>query len=339
MNTKKILSVLLLGAMCVGFVSCENDEPDVNDNGNGTEQTDPDGNGSGNGGGTTDPVTPENPDSSSTETPTYTVTLSVNDEAMGEVTGAGEYKEGAEVTLEAVANEGYKFVKWSDENTENPRTITVTANITLTANFIDRFNGHAYVDLGLPSGTLWATCNVGATSPEEYGNYYAWGEVEPKTYYNWSSEGDYKWGVYNGSDTNYGMTKYNKTDGKTVLDPEDDAATVNWGGDWRMPTVDEIEELYSNCTREWTTDYNGTGIAGRIVTSDINGNSVFLPAAGYRFNSSLNDAGSYGGYWSSSLGTSNPGNAYSLDFGSGYYVWDNSYRYFGLSVRPVCSSR
>ncbi len=315
MKMKKIFSIVLLGAMCVGFVSCENDESEVNNNGNGS------------GGGTTNPTTQ-----------TYTVTLSVNDEAMGTVTGAGTYKEGETATLTATAKADCLFVFWNDSVTDNPRTITVMSDTILTAVF---FKPEA-VDLGLPSGILWATCNVGATAPEEYGDYFAWGEVEPKSYYNWENEGDYKWGVYNYYDAeNKGMTKYNKTDGKTVLDPEDDAAAVNWGGDWRMPTSAELEELCNrnNCTWTWTTDYNGTGVAGRIVTSKTNGNSIFLPAAGYRVDSSLYGAGSDGNYWSSSLSTSSPDYANYLDFYSVVYVWYDYYRCRGLSVRAVCSAR
>ncbi len=325
MKMKKFFSIVLLGAMCMGFVSCENDEPEVNNNGNGS------------GGGTTNPTTQ-----------TYTVTLTVNDEAMGTVTGAGTYNDGDTAILTATANEGYIFVKWSDDETENPRTITVMEDLTLEAYFeaesgVD-FNGHEYVDLGLPSGTLWATCNVGATSPEEYGNYYAWGEVEPKSYYNFYKDGEYKWGTYDGSDSqNYGMTKYNKTDGKTVLDPEDDAAHVNWGGDWRMPTGAEQDELCNsdNCTWTWTTDYNGTGTKGYIVSSNAEGNTncIFLPAAGFRYYSSLYDAGSFGHYWSSSLSTSYPSHAYYLIFDSDGYDWGRYFRYYGQSVRAVCSAK
>ncbi len=310
MKMKKFFSIVLLGAMCVGFVACENDEPEVNNNGNGS------------GGGTTNPTTQ-----------TYTVTLSVNNEAMGTVTGAGTYKEGETATLTATAKADCIFVFWNDSVTDNPRTITVMSDTTLTAVFFKP----EYVDLGLPSGLLWATCNVGATSPEEYGDYFAWGEVESKTYYDWSSDSDYKWGVINWDDSqNYGMTKYNKTDGKTVLDPEDDAAHVNWGGDWRMPTLTEMQELFDsdNCTWEWTTQ---NGVYGRKVTSVSNGNSIFLPAAGCRDYSSLNYAGTFGNYRSSSLSTSYPYCACSLYFNSGYYDW-SSYdsRCNGQSVRAVC---
>ena len=192
---------------------------------------------------------------------------------------------------------------------------------------------HAWVDLGLPSGTKWATCNVGANSPEEYGDYFAWGETEPKDYYDYST---YTW--CNGSyDT---MTKYcihseygynGFTDGLTELLPEDDAATANWGSPWHMPTYEQIEELVDNCTREWTTQ---GGVYGILVTGP-NGNSIFLPAAGYRWNGDLYRAGSLGYYWSSSLGTSFSRSAYYLRFDSGYWDWDYSYRGYGHSVRAV----
>ena len=195
-------------------------------------------------------------------------------------------------------------------------------------------NGHEWVDLGLPSGTKWATCNVGATKPEEYGNYYAWGETETKTNYNWST---YKW--CSGSaetQTKYCTdSSYGTVDNKTTLELEDDAARANWGGTWRMPTDDEWTELLENCTRTWTSDYNGTGVAGRIVTSKINGNSIFLPAAGSRNDEDLGDAGYYGRYWSSSLITVFPDEAWFVLFSSDYVYRDFFYRFHGLSVRPV----
>ncbi len=207
-----------------------------------------------------------------------------------------------------------------------------------------KIDGHYAVDLGLPSGTLWATCNVGATAPEEYGDYFAWGETEPKEEYIFYKDGEYyKWGTYDDSDTeNYGMTKYNKTDGKTVLDPEDDAAHVNWGGDWRMPTRAEIEELLdsTNCTQEWTDNYNGTGVAGYIVTSVSNGKSIFAPAAGYRNSSFFCNVAHNGYYWSSSLDSRYPYYAYNLYFRIlGIEDWDNYERGYGRSVRPVCSPK
>ncbi|MGN0186326.1 MAG: hypothetical protein ACI392_01085 [Paludibacteraceae bacterium] len=196
-------------------------------------------------------------------------------------------------------------------------------------------NGHEYVDLGLPSGTKWATCNVGATKPEEYGNYYAWGETTPKDYYDWST---YKYGSdYDEltkycTDSDYGKDGF--ADYKTVLDPEDDAARANWGGAWRMPTDSEWAELRENCEWTWTSDYQGTGIAGRIVTGP-NGNSIFLPAAGYRSLDDLGNAGGDGGYWSSSLYAGLPFSAWGVSFGSGDVGRGSSGRFYGRSVRPV----
>ena len=196
---------------------------------------------------------------------------------------------------------------------------------------------HPYVDLGLPSGLLWATCNVGADNPEDYGDYFAWGETQPKDTYNWSTY-QYCNGSYNTltkycSNSSYGYNGF--TDNLTTLLPEDDAATANWGADWRMPTKEEWQELYDNTTCVWTTQ---NGVNGRLFTAS-NGNSLFLPAAGYRIGSSLNYAGSYGYYWSSSLSTDYPSYAWSLDFLSVNYDMYNRYRYYGQSVRPVCSSR
>ena len=192
-------------------------------------------------------------------------------------------------------------------------------------------NGHEYVDLGLPSGTKWATCNVGASKPEEYGNYYAWGETTTKSTYNWST---YKW--CNGSKTT--LTKYNTSssygtvDNKTVLELADDAARANWGGAWRMPTDAEWTELRENCTWTWITK---NGVNGYEVKSNINGNSIFLPAAGDRNYGDLNHAGDYGNYWSSSLEADYPYRAWGVYFGSDNVGGGSLSRYFGLSVRPV----
>ena len=192
-------------------------------------------------------------------------------------------------------------------------------------------NGHEWVDLGLPSGLKWATCNVGASQPEEYGDYLAWGEVEPKEYYYWDS---YKW--CNGShdtQTKYCTDSYyGIVDNKTTLELSDDAANYNWGGSWRMPTKEEQDELRNNCSWEWITQ---NGVNGYTVTGP-NGNSIFLPAAGCRYDSSLLSVGSYGDYWSSSLDTNSPYYAYYLSFFSDYVGWGNDNRCCGRSVRPVC---
>ena len=192
---------------------------------------------------------------------------------------------------------------------------------------------HKWVDLGLPSGTLWATCNVGADNPEDYGDYFAWGETEPKDVYNWST---YKW--CNGSSST--LTKYCTSssygyngfvDNKLELDPQDDAAYVNWGASWRMPTYDQQTELRTKCTWTWTTQ---NGVNGRLVTGP-NGKSLFLPAAGFRYDSSLDYAGSRGYCWSRTLGSSYPNNAYDVYFDSGDVYWYYSGRVYGFTVRAV----
>ncbi|MDY4512116.1 MAG: hypothetical protein SPE10_01495 [Paludibacteraceae bacterium] len=205
----------------------------------------------------------------------------------------------------------------TDQNDGNSNT--GSDNATGTA------NGHDYVDLGLPSGTKWATCNIGATKPEEYGNYYAWGETTTKATYSWNT---YTLTTDGGST----FTKYNTTDGKTVLELADDAARANWGGAWRMPTDAEWTELRENCTWTWTTK---NGVNGYEVKSNINGNSIFLPAAGYRYDDDLYGAGDDGYYWSSSLSTDDPDDAWFVYFYSddvGRYGYG---RYYGQSVRPV----
>ena len=193
--------------------------------------------------------------------------------------------------------------------------------------------GHVYVDLGLPSGALWATCNVGADNPEDYGDYFAWGETQPKDYYDWST---YQYCM--GSSTT--MTKYcdnpsygynGFTDDLTTLLPEDDAATANWGSDWRMPTQEEWQELYQNTTLTWTTQ---NGVNGWLFTA-LNGNSLFLPAAGCRSGSSLIDAGSYAFSWSSSLSADYPYFAWGFYFDLSHTVMSYDTRFFGHSVRAV----
>ena len=196
---------------------------------------------------------------------------------------------------------------------------------------------HEYVDLGLPSGLLWATCNVGANSPEEYGDYFAWGEIQPKDYYDWIT---YQY-CCNGN--SYTLTKYCNdsyygyngfTDDLTTLLPEDDAATANWGFEWRMPTREEWQELYQNTTGTWTTQ---DGVNGRLFTAS-NGNSLFLPAAGRRLHGNLSYAGSSGQYWSSSL-MDLPIDASYFGFNSvDYCDMSNIYRPFGYTVRPVRSA-
>ena len=196
-------------------------------------------------------------------------------------------------------------------------------------------NGHEYVDLGLPSGVKWATCNVGASNPEEYGNYYAWGETSTKEDYNWST---YKWcnGSYDKITKYCSNSSYGRVDNKRKLELSDDVARKQWGSTWRLPTKAEFDELLRNCTRTWTTQ---NGIKGYKVTSKKNGNSIFLPAAGWRDGTSLFHQGTYGFYWSSEPRESYSNCAYRLDFDSGGRRTNLGYRNLGQSVRPVSGGK
>jgi hypothetical protein len=192
-------------------------------------------------------------------------------------------------------------------------------------------DGHDYVDLGLPSGTKWATCNVGASKPWEYGGYYAWGETEPKE--------------------NYDSSAYK-------CSSEDDAAHANWGGKWRMPTRAQQEELLKECYWVWTKSYNNSNVKGYIVykakNSDDKGKKIskknetpsssyslsdahiFLPAAVFCFSGDGRYDGSYGYYWSSSLFSDCPDHAWCVKFNSDYVYGHNDCRCYGQSVRAVC---
>ena len=186
------------------------------------------------------------------------------------------------------------------------------------------------IDLGL--SVKWATCNVGATSPEKYGNYYAWGETTTKSDYSWET---YKYGSNYDALTKYNTdSDYGTVDNKTTLEASDDAATANWGSAWRMPTDGEWTELRENCEWIWTDSYQTTGVAGYWVTGK-NGNTIFLPAAGWRYDGSLGRAGYYGDYWSSSLDADFPSYAWGAYSSSGGVVGNNYDRSYGLSVRPV----
>ena len=197
-----------------------------------------------------------------------------------------------------------------------PVTITkdsATEEDDTTEDTSETINGYDAVDLGL--SVRWAAVNIGAESPEDYGNYYAWGEIETKDEY-----------------TNMNSVTYSVSDMSDFSgDAEYDAATANWGGSWRMPTYDEMEELVDGCTWEWTTlnDVNGY-----LVTGD-NGNSIFFPATGWIYGSSLRYAGEYGYCWSSTPHASYDSNAYSLYIASDRYLVSNGSRYYGRSVRPV----
>jgi hypothetical protein len=186
--------------------------------------------------------------------------------------------------------------------------------------------GHYYVDLGLPSGLKWATCNVGASSPEEYGNYYAWGETTTKSEY--TEENSATHGL-----TISQLQSQGYIDSEGNLTAQHDAATANWGGDWRMPTKEQMEELVEHCKWEWT---QVNGVNGAKVIGP-NGSCIFLPAAGIRSGSSLNVEGSYGRYCSSTPYDTNldDGYAYYLGFYSGNHSMYFSNRDVGRSVRSV----
>ena len=197
----------------------------------------------------------------------------------------------------------------------------------------DAPNDVTAVDLGLPSGTLWADRNVGADSPEDYGDHFAWGETKPKTTYDWST---YKW-CNSSSDS---LTKYcaNSTygyngfiDNKTTLEPFDDAATANWGAKWCMPTYDQHSELRRECTWTWTTL---RGTKGYKVTGP-NGNSIFLPTTGFCYGSNLYYFDSNAYYWSSSLDWGRSSDAYYLHFYSDGHAQNIVYRSYGQTVRAV----
>ena len=202
-----------------------------------------------------------------------------------------------------------------------------------------------YVDLGLPSGLKWAKCNLGASKPSESGDFYSWGEIAPKTWFQWET---YKWMQAGQSDEKH-ITKYTIADGeteaiwydssgafigdnKTVLVAADDAATANLGSPWRMPTYDEIKELFDNSTWTWTTQ---DGVNGYQVDGP-NGNAIFLPAAGNREDSGLSGAGTKGYYLSSSLGAKcDYARAVTFDSGNCNYKGHSIIRKYGYSVRPV----
>ena len=236
---------------------------------------------------------------------------------------------------------GWEYL-WS-----NPSAVSLAAGTTrdLTVSVNDSsspapmINGHRYVEMG--DGLKWATCNVGADGPEGYGHYFAWGETVQKTDYSWSTyahgSSDHALTMYC-TDTGYGEGGF--WDMLYVLLVTDDAARHCWGGSWRMPTDDEWAALRdgNHFTWTWTTDYEGSGVNGMLVTSKVagfEGNSIFLPAAGSMSGTDLGFDASWGLYWSSSLNMASPDKAKELYFGFSAPGSRNEHRYMGLSVRPV----
>ena len=219
-----------------------------------------------------------------------------------------------------------------------PQVALIQDSMTVNYNPQDPSGGHEYVEIG---GIKWATMNVGATGVTDYGLYFQWGDTQGYTaaqvgsgegqkYFAWK---DYKYG--NG--TSYpSMTKYNSTDGKTVLDASDDAVQAAWGGNWRMPTVSEFIALGEAVTSAWTADYQGSGVAGVVLTSNADGATLFFPACGLAIWGSV-DGVDEGLYWSSSLnGDYGDNNAYCLNFIDNDLIWQgNAPRYSGYPVRGV----
>ena len=203
----------------------------------------------------------------------------------------------------------FSFVSCSDDGDDDSSSVS-TADDGYTVS--GKLNGHYYVDLGL--SVKWADRNIGALSSSAYGDYFAWGETETKDSYTYSNS------------VTYGV-EMNEIAGSA----EYDAATANWGNKWRMPTIEEFEELLEKCSWVWTSR-NGSN--GYLVTGP-NANSIFLPAAGFRYGTYLYDAGSYGDYWSAASGSNNATYAYSLDFDSSYHYVYSYDRCDGQSVRPV----
>ena len=189
---------------------------------------------------------------------------------------------------------------------------------SVTATCPDENHPHL-IDLGLPSGTKWACCNVGASAPEQYGKYYAWGETDPKSVYDLET---YK--HHDGSD--YADL------GSDIAGTTYDAATANWKAPWRLPTLKQVKELLNNCTHTYTTQND---VKGRLFVGP-NGATIFIPAAGYRWDEGIDVAGSVGYYWTSSVDASDPDYACYLSFGSATAYWGTSGdRYNGYTVRPV----
>ena len=253
----------------------------------------------------------------------------------------------ASLTATVIPNDTTDEVEWSssDENVasvkdgvvsamaEGVATINVKAGSQVASCDITVIKMRA-IDLGL--SVKWANRNLGADTPEDYGDYYAWGETVPKDNYRWST-----YELCNGSYTK--LTKYNNSNSYGVVDNktefmdydyEDDAARQALGGKWRVPTDADWTELREQCTWTWVTNYNSSGINGRLVKA-TNGNSIFLPAADVRYGTDLSNEGSYGHYWSSTRRTDIPYQAWSYDFDSNNLYVTGFDRYLGLSVRPV----
>ena len=261
---------------------------------------------------------------------TYTITISKGeniDDIPGDVNHSGEV-DIADVNTVVDILLGFISGDYPAADVNGDGEINIADINAIIAIIQGAFEEHEWVDLGLTSGTLWATCNVGANTPEEFGDYFAWGETEPKEVYN---EQTYKW-----SDGHYRLTKYctdnqyGIVDNKTKLDREDDAAWVNWGPKWCTPSLEQFTELYEECRHQFIEK---DGVTFHVLTGP-NGNTISLPAAGLRADGSLHNAGSSGYYWQSTLDSDNM-DAYCMEFHSMGWGWSDSNRRRGMPVRAV----
>ena len=263
-------------------------------------------------------------------------------ESAGTVDGSGNigYQQAAGTTYISNAGSVHDATVKLDREIYglDTRIGSAESNIEVLQASIGQSSGIEWVDLDLRSGLKWAKCNVGAKNETDYGSYFQWGDIMNKTNSNcnWTN---YKY--CNGS--NNTMTKYctdnshGTVDNKTSLDPEDDAATQIMGGNWRMPTQTEFEELIEGTNNQWVTNYKGSGVNGYKFTSS-NGNSIFIPAAGERSGSAFSSRGTLGYLWASSLNTSYySDNAISLSFGPDGIPTSTTIRGTGLAVRGVCT--
>lgn len=218
-----------------------------------------------------------------------------------------------------------------------------------------KMRGHDYVDLGLPSGIKWATCNVGATKISDSGDYFAWGENETKEKYGWSTY-QFSSGELDSLKKYCCTNEFGIVDNKKNLDSNDDVCTATWGKKWRMPSIKELQELISNCHWEWSNDFEGSGKAGQVGTSQRNGNRIFFPASGQRYEAkyawaqfpkdfsipivnapnAVEFEGEFGGYWSSSLCVEKSKGAFLMNVSKYDVECDVAQRCIGHSVRGVC---
>ena len=230
----------------------------------------------------------------------------------------------------------YNTFKASSGYVEPNVSYVTESNVVHYNPFVDPYAGHDYVEIG---GLKWATMNIGASQPSDYGLYFQWGDTQGYTASQVGSGEGQKY--FDENDCIYyndgSYTKYNETDGKTILEASDDAVTAAWGGQWRMPTTEEYVALGNAVNTAWTADYQGSGVAGLVCTDkNDTSNVLFFPAAGNCSNGNVSNVGGYGIYWSSFVNSSFVQAAHSLYLDSSYLDWQSgSYRYNGFPVRGV----